>query len=175
MIQVIPWYYLGKKGLLPLESRESRLFMRTHAEMRVDFGRRLRLVRGVLAEAVPGQHSQKHWRDWLRVPQYALSKWENGIQFPPPQLIADICWATGVSADYLLFGVISDAIDPWLASRLRAADPDAMTAEQLRAARRATVADIQTALPRPMRKPRRKPSSKLAVVPGPQKTPPGRR
>lgn len=86
-------------------------------------GGRMRWIREAYEAREPFAHSQQQWAAAFDIQASLLSRFENGKQMAPPDVLIRLMWFTGASMDYLFFGVLSDDMLPWLRKALAAAHP----------------------------------------------------
>jgi len=85
------------------------------ASTAANIGRRLRWLREAFERLDPLQHSQGQWANAMSIPVDRLNRYENGRRNVPLYLLSRIIYASGASANYMLFGVIEDGYMPdWL-------------------------------------------------------------
>ena len=86
-------------------------------------GARMRWIREAYEAREPFAHSQKQWAEALDIQASLLSRFENGNQMAPPDILIRLVYYSGASMDYLFFGVLSEDMLPWLRKVLAAAHP----------------------------------------------------
>lgn len=87
-------------------------------------GERLRWVREAYEAREPGFHSQAQWARALRITPEMMNRIELGRAWLAPHILQRVIYYTGVSADYVLFGVVADGyMMQWLEAALKVAHP----------------------------------------------------
>jgi transcriptional regulator with XRE-family HTH domain len=95
-----------------------------NAELLRGIGERMRWIREAYEAAEPLRHSQAQWATALDLQASQLSRFENGKQMAPPDILIRLVFYSGASMDYLFFRVVSEEMMvPWLCHALLAAHP----------------------------------------------------
>jgi DNA-binding transcriptional regulator YiaG len=131
-------------------------FYLTEQRVKAELGMRIRWVREALEDNAPGLHTQQAWARWLNIDQGMLSRWETGQFTPPIHILRLITLATGASANFLLSGVIDNAMDPWLAQKMRHLHPEEVRSAAEWQERRQEIAALSQRSPPPDTRPRRR-------------------
>jgi transcriptional regulator with XRE-family HTH domain len=89
------------------------------------FGERLRLLRKAYSDHYGEDlHIKARWARRLRVSQAMYGRWESGKYFPKYVDLLRICVLFRVDPNYLIAGVLSDRLEPWLYRALKADNPE---------------------------------------------------
>jgi transcriptional regulator with XRE-family HTH domain len=78
----------------------------------ISIGRRITWLREALG------HTQADWARRMRMSATSLNKWEAGSRLPNVNALITICDASGASMDYLLRGIVTAEMTPYLVEML---------------------------------------------------------
>ena len=73
-------------------------------------GQRIRWVRQAYEDCEPGKHSQAQWARALGITPETYNRIELGRFMASPEVLIRIIHFSGISADYVLFGVLDDLV-----------------------------------------------------------------
>jgi transcriptional regulator with XRE-family HTH domain len=94
------------------------------AQAMAAFGERLRDLRQAYEERDgPRGHTRSQWAKRLRVSPAMYGRWEAGKFLPRIEDLLRICQLFRVDPNYLVAGILSAQLRPWLVRALREANP----------------------------------------------------